>query len=81
MSSVEHERAKTPKSPTPEPGIWIEVDCGNAQALVYVMGKNSDNIPVLQWKSGASLRCHPTKNAVVEIWGAEKNVEKAGARG
>ena len=79
VSSVEHERAKTPKSPTPEPGIWIEVDCGNAQALVYVMGKNSDNIPVLQWKSGASLRCHPTKNAVVEIWGAEKNVEKAEA--
>lgn len=72
-------RAPTPKSPTPEPEMQIEVDCGNAQALVHVMGKNLDNVPVLQWKSGASLRCHPTKSTVVEIWGAEKNVEKAEA--
>lgn len=82
MVRVTREAPKTvdaPTSPTRGPEDSVEVDCGNRQALEYVVGKNLGNVPVLQWKSGASVRCHRTKPTVVEICGAEANVRKAAA--
>ena len=67
LSVPSTERPTTSEATAEEKTLTVEFDCEGYSA--DVIGKKGENQQVLQWKSGADVRAHPSKDSFIEIRG------------
>ena len=75
LSVPSTERPTTSEATAEEKTLTVEFDCGGYSA--DVIGKKGENQQVLQWKSGADVRAHPSKDSFIEIRGTLAKIVKA----
>ena len=75
LSVPSTERPTTSEATAEEKTLTVEFDCGGYSA--DVIGKKGENQQVLQWKSGAEVRAHPSKDSFIEIRGTLAKIVKA----
>ena len=69
------ERPTTSQAAPKEETLTVEFDCGKYRT--DVIGKKGESQQVLQWKSGAEVRAHPSKDTFIEIRGTLAKIVKA----
>ena len=75
LSVPSTERPTTSEATAEEKTLTVEFDCEGYSA--DVIGKKGENQQVLQWKSGADVRAHPSKDSFIEIRGTLAKIVKA----